>query len=136
MVSPPIEQVPASVTPSISNPNSLDSSQLTPKPFGYPYNEATPNSVPGSSLNRPGYISNNANDLNLPPYSSNLGTQVSSPSYAPDMGTQVYSPVYPNNGASVGGIQTYDPAEEAFSVPNNIPGQYIGGGEIRTFSNP
>ncbi len=112
-------------TPSYQAPNSAVYQTPSNQPMGN-----SPSVSPGvQPLNQPGDR----------PSPSSVNSPTNVPTYQPLNPPSVPSPPMDSSGLNLNtdtpGVQTLPPIQ-LFSVPNSIPGRYIGGGNINTFSNP
>lgn len=127
-VAPPVQ----SVIPTNTNVNTIPTSSLPPqnspsrKGFSN-LNTSTGNDSVNNQLPQlqPGIVPNSINSNGQ----NNQNTQPNNTLYIPNNINNGFqsNQVTPNQN-----LQQVAP----FSAPNNIPGQYIGGGQINTFSNP
>ncbi|WRH68754.1 MAG: hypothetical protein RSE13_11770 [Planktothrix sp. GU0601_MAG3] len=123
-----------------NNPNPAVGTVPLPVINPYQTNVTLPPAVPNMPTVTPGSVPNSgyANFNSLP-----LNNTV--PSYSVTPNTNINStvqPVQPNNYMTPSNMnpniqqgQIGQP-QPNFSVPNQVPGRYIGGGEINTFANP
>ncbi|KEI67740.1 DNA-directed RNA polymerase II subunit RPB1 [Planktothrix agardhii NIVA-CYA 126/8] len=119
------------------NPNSAVGTVPLPPINPYQTNVTLPPVVPTVPTVTPGTVPNSgySNFNSLP-----LNNTVPSYSVTPNMG--INSTVQPNNYITPGNINPniqqgqIGQTQPNFSVPNRVPGRYIGGGEINTFANP
>jgi hypothetical protein len=120
------------------NPNpAVGTVPLAPIQNPYQTNVTLPPVVPTVPTVTPGTVPNSgySNFNSLP-----LNNTVPSYSVTPNMG--INSTVQPNNYITPGNINPniqqgqIGQTQPNFSVPNRVPGRYIGGGEINTFANP
>ncbi len=131
-----------------SNPNSAVGTVPLPVQNPYQTNVTLPPAVPTVPTVTPGIVSNpNYSNLNSYPYTGQPAYPNNNiaPSYSVTPNPGIYStvqPVQPNSYMTPSNMNPnlqpgqIGQTQPNFSVPNRIPGRYIGGGEINTFANP
>lgn len=122
----------------IINPRSVSSSSTPLAPSTYPQNYNQPN-LPGNQFSPNPVSESNLGTMTQPPLST---TTQPSAQPNPILRSVPIPQGLPNTTPNANGpIQSASPGQPLqptypFSVPRPIPGRYIGGGQINTFSNP